>query len=238
MLMTMVVMLATMVPGSNAEIQAYFKACRGNWEFQAKFRYPAMVQMFMAKSSEFSVIDCAIRCSQHFKNQIGDYVFIGPADFAQNPATVSMTSCNCVSKTDPDWMFDLENIPGMNDNGCIERLCSDGQKCGAVDQWGVHYASYLIDNPSPSKPIQELSKAAVEMGTYGGMCGKEWPKDMYPNNKAPECWTPAPNGYLQKSKEEKKPETPSQTAAALKSAETKTTNNYNYIPKVKGSKRG
>ncbi|KAJ3206904.1 hypothetical protein HDU67_007875 [Dinochytrium kinnereticum] len=173
-LVVMIASAATMSmlsPGVSGEIQAYFKACRGNWEFQSKFRYPEMTQLFVAKPSEFTVIDCAIRCSAYFNNQIGDYIFIGPADFGQNPSTKDKAGCHCIAKDEPNWVFNLENIPGMNDNGCVDMRCADGQMCGAVDKWGVHYASYLIDNPSPDKPIQQLSPAAVEKGTYSGTCG-------------------------------------------------------------------
>ncbi|KAJ3115858.1 hypothetical protein HDU96_010962 [Phlyctochytrium bullatum] len=168
----LVLSLAMAPAPASAEIQAYFKACRGNWQFQSKFQYPDMVQVFTAKSNEFTVIDCAIRCYNHFNKTAGDYIFLGPADMALNPATASLTGCHCISRNDPKWLFDLENIPGMNDRDCEKMKCADGQRCGDVDKFGVHFASYLIDNPSPDKPVQQLSPAAaVEQASYSGSCG-------------------------------------------------------------------
>ncbi|KAJ3102036.1 hypothetical protein HDU97_000891 [Phlyctochytrium planicorne] len=147
--------------GTLADIQGYYKGCQGNWQWgNNKFRTPNMVKKFVLGPTEFKSVDCAIVCGTP-----NDYALIGP-----DAQDVSQIACFCVSGTDPAWVYDQANVPPMDDLLCNVK-CTDKEKCGGVDNFGTHYATFLIADPAPSKKSPALSPAvpaALEKLQNGG----------------------------------------------------------------------
>ncbi|KAI9321172.1 hypothetical protein DFJ73DRAFT_876495 [Zopfochytrium polystomum] len=151
------------VPAAYGAVQAYYKGCHGNWQFSQKFKTPAFAGApFTLPASSFSVVDCALACG----GVVDSYVFLGLV-----AAGGSVASCQCVSASDPNWVFDLASVPGIADSACTLN-CADGQRCGGFDDaFGIKYAAYLVANPYPpdaSPPLSPAVKAAISGGSGGG----------------------------------------------------------------------
>ncbi|KAJ3206903.1 hypothetical protein HDU67_007874 [Dinochytrium kinnereticum] len=133
-----------------ADTQGYYKGCHGKWQFNSNFRQPVLQRKFSARPQEFKSVDCAIVCKT-----INDYAFLHP-----DPTDATKTICSCVASTDPSLVYNLANVPGTDDTLCNVR-CSDRERCGGVDSFGVKHSIFLIADPAPSRASPPLSPAVV-----------------------------------------------------------------------------
>jgi hypothetical protein len=53
-------------------------------------------------------------------------------------------------------------VPGLSDDSCSGLKCKDGNRCGGVDKdgLGMHYSTFIIDNPDPRTPTSQLTQGA------------------------------------------------------------------------------
>ncbi|KAJ3306910.1 hypothetical protein HDU76_004731 [Blyttiomyces sp. JEL0837] len=140
-----------------ADIGTSYQGCHGNNQFQTKFKTPNLTTKYTIPSTQTTVTDCALVCNP----PTGDYVFLFPT--SQNSKDVT---CACVSATDTNWVFDLANVAGLSDASCQNVECSGGTNCGGVDNFGIHYAAYLVtvrNNGVNNPPIGAAVQISISM---------------------------------------------------------------------------